>query len=452
MIRICLTNRLSLGLKTITSSLSCLVAAVVLALPVPAQAQVTITSVNPANGATGVSPNTQVVFTFSAPMYTAATMALFSNSTTMFITTASWNANGTVLTCTPMSGFTAGSTIQWSVLGLSASFQPLTGATDGSFSTASGSTSIGTNSFTSFQLLRATEYEQTSAGAPALTTNYPFSFLASANLISNRNATSVTLTLPGGAVSNLDQVIQNNDYWLFYGTNNLTSIEGTFPAGDYTFFVQGTASNQTVTVNFPNNSTMPQPNAPHISNYGAAQAVNPAQDFTLAWDVFQGGTASDYTYVEIYPETGGTVFKTPDYLAPGALTGTSTSVLIPAGTLQANSVYSARVAFYRFASNTNASYATWAGRASATTLKLATTSGASGGTLLLTNIVAGPSAFSFDVRCSASQTFTIFSTTDLSSGVWQSRLTTNPVGTTVHFSDLGASTNAVLFYRAKNGT
>lgn len=33
----------------------------------------------------------------------------------------------------------------------------------------------------------------------------------------------------------------------------------------------------------------PQPNAPQVSNFDAAQSINPSQPFTLTWDAFIGG-------------------------------------------------------------------------------------------------------------------------------------------------------------------
>ena len=35
----------------------------------------------------------------------------------------------------------------------------------------------------------------------------------------------------------------------------------------------------------PKPASMPQPNAPHISNYDAAPNMNPSQAFTLTWDL-----------------------------------------------------------------------------------------------------------------------------------------------------------------------
>src|SRR5690349_20721449 len=137
------------------------------------QAQPTIVSVSPTDGATNVSSTTQVVFTFSEAMYTAATTATFSNLTanTFVFVTPSWNGAGTVLTCTPTSSFGSDSLISWNVFGVSASFQPLSGTTAGTFTTGSGGGSgggSGTNKITSFVVGKIYEYDQTSTAAPTL--------------------------------------------------------------------------------------------------------------------------------------------------------------------------------------------------------------------------------------------------------------------------------------------
>src|SRR5438034_6591609 len=82
------------------------------------QAQPTIVSVVPANGASGVSPSASVVFTFSAAMNTSATDAQFNDGSSGFTnvpTAPSWSAGNTVLTCTATPSFPPNHFIFWSV-------------------------------------------------------------------------------------------------------------------------------------------------------------------------------------------------------------------------------------------------------------------------------------------------------------------------------------------------
>ena len=77
-----------------------------------------------------------------------------------------------------------------------------------------------------------------------------------------------------------------------------------------------------------------------------AQTINPTQPFTLTWDAFSGGTSADYISVGVDDQDSDTIFKTADLGSPNALKGTATSVVIPAGTLQAGSNYNATIGFF----------------------------------------------------------------------------------------------------------
>jgi hypothetical protein len=257
----------------------------------------------------------------------------------------------------------------------------------------------------------------------------------------------VVLTLPTSSISNLTQnPINPGSFFLFSIYTNMTTMETTYPSGNYTFNVKAVTSNQTVTVNFP--STMAQPGAPHVSNYAAAQVVDPTQPFTLTWDAFPGGTAADGINVII-----GDSFTSTNLGNAGALSGTATSIVIPAGTLQPNSNYDGSVGFYRAVTVSNGtSYVTTAFRATITDFTLVTSGGGSGfGPLVLTNAVFALPNFSFNVLCSVSQTVTVEYRTNLSAGTWQTLFTTNSPGNRFHAIAPQAATNRVLFFRARNG-
>jgi hypothetical protein len=421
-----------------------------------AQAQPQIVSVNPTNGATGVASGAQVVFTFSTPMYSAATMALFTNANngSLIYLLGSWSAGNTVLTYTPSPSWPANSTISWGVNGIDSLFNPLVGQTTGSFSTGSGgggSTGTGTNKYTSFLVMKTYSYDQSSAAAPTPDATAPYFFSASTMLASNRTATNIALTVPTtpATLTNLQQnPVRLEQYYMFSVSNNAAGFESAFPQGNYVFNVQAVASNQSVTVALP--VSMQQPNAPHLTNYAAAQAVNPAQPFTLGWDAFTGGTSTDFVYVAV--SLGGTnVYETPSYLlATNALPGTALWTNIPAGTLRSNTTYDASIMFVRAAYVTNnAGYSTSAIRATVTQFPIVTL----GTPLVFTNAVRNGGVFGFDVLCAMGQTFTILSSTNpaLPAAQWSALLTTNSTVTRVHYSDPQSATNRALFYRARNG-
>jgi hypothetical protein len=416
-----------------------------------AVAQPTITMTVPSNGATGVSTSAPVVFTFSTGMDTTATTAQFIDTTTFGSPTVIpvWSMGNTVLTCTPSPAFTIGHTIEWAVSGQDTNGNTLGGTPFGTFTTGTGGGggSSNTNAVTSFVVGKAWEYDQTSASVPLLDTNIPYVFSGVTSLASNRTATTVTLTLPTAGVSNL---VQNFLYpWDFYlaGYNtNLTTYNATFPAGNYIFNVYSNAADQQVTVDLPNYA---QPNAPHVSNWAAAQTINPSLPFTLTWDAFTGGGSTDYVSVVI----GGTLFQTGGFGQTNALHGTATSVTIPAATLSASSNYLADLAFYHAVITTNGNYVTLAYVASVTSFNIST-AGSSAAAPVFTNAAWSGGTFGFNILTSPSQTVTVIYNANLGSAFssWPILLTTNSPGSIFHISDSHSATNKTLFYRARNGS
>ena len=243
------------------------------------QAQPTITSVTPPDGATGVSATTPAVFVFSTAMNTSATYALFNEDTSgdsVFVT-YSWSADGKALTCTPAPSWPANQTIDWAVNGFDISFTPLEGASTGSFTVGGGggNSGSGTNRITTFTIAKIYFYDQTSTAAPFLDGTVSDGFGAATSLASNRTANAVTLTVPGDGMTNLTQNPFSLETFSFFasGTNN-SAFDAAYPSGDYLFDVQASTSNQQVSVTLPSAAAMPQPPAPHVSNFDAAQSVD----------------------------------------------------------------------------------------------------------------------------------------------------------------------------------
>ena len=416
-----------------------------------AQAQPTIVSMVPMDQATGVSPSAAVVFTFSEAMDTDLTEAQFldiNNPFTPLPIVAAWSAGDTVLTCIPSPPFPANRMIIWSVDGENPNGDVLEGTTSGFFTTGtSGGGGSGTNAITTFAIGKLHSYSQTSAGLPTLDPVAPYIFDAVTILSSNRTATNVVLTLPSSSVSDLTQnPFRPESFFLSAYNTNLSTFDLTFPAGDYNFLVKSVSSNQSVKVTLP--AALAQPGAPHVTNYPAAQAVNPAQSFVLGWDPFPGGTASDFILVDI-----GSAYGSPNIGSPGALTGTATSFTIPAGTLEPNINYESNISFYRAVIATNGtSYITSAYRATITHFTLQATGGGAPNPLMLTHPSWTPGDFSFDVVCTNGQTLTVEYADILSSASWKRLVTTNCSGTLIHIVSPQAATNKTLFYRARNGS
>jgi hypothetical protein len=335
--------------------------------------------------------------------------------------------------------------IVWTANGMSATGGTLA-TTAGMFTTAAAGTGCDTNApMLSFTVSKGSMYAQNSTAASALNTNTPYCFLACMSLPCPREATSVSLQLPGGSVPNMVLAYPGHLTLTDCSYTSQSLFESAYPSGNYTFNIQSAASNQQVTVNFP--SSLTQPPAPHLNNYPACQAINPAQPFVLSWDPMTGGTAGDCIYVEIY----GGLFHTPALGETGALNGTATSVTIPAGTLQPNQQYSGCVTFYRYQLFTNgASYLSLTYRASVTEFNLLTASGSGAGSLVLTNPVWSAGVFSFEVTCTNGQALVAEYTTNLATQ-WLPLCSTNSPAQRVRFTDPRAATNKQTFYRVRPG-
>lgn len=388
-------------------------------------------------------------------MDTSATTATFLDATTftLLTTTDVWSAGDTILTCTPIPAFPANRLIFWGVSGSNPNGDPLGGVPGGSFTTGTGSSTggSGTNAITSFSVGKVHHYQQTSPAAATLDPFTPYGFSGAVALASNRSANTITLTNSTTAIYSLFHLPPPQAEIFLLATNftSLSTFDAAFPSGNYSFFVQAN-TNQTVVVNLPDAASQPQPAAPRIINYVAAQIVNPNQPFILAWDAFPGGTASDYIDVDIGIDVNlGSVYGSPNPGLPGALNGTATTFTIPAGTLQPDTVYPSQVGFFRQVGITNANYATAAYRATYTAFNLITGS-AGAASLVLTNAVFDAGSFRFEVVSTNAQTVIVEYRTNLSTGQWQTLLTTNtPLENRFQAVAPQAATNRFLFFRAR---
>jgi hypothetical protein len=438
---------------SLRSSLLCVASACLFGLAPQALAQPSLISTVPADTAQDVSPTTSVVFTFSEPMNVAATTADFSSvvlappfTPVPVPTTATWSVGNTVLTCkaTAPAGFPANSVVTWQLDGENPAGDTL--SESGVFMTGSGGggTGYGTNAITSFVLGKIHQYVSDASGNPVPDPDLPYMFGANVGLASNVIASSITLRLPAGSVSNLTQNFLHKEiYYLAYMDTNLASLNNTFPDGNYSFTVQSTPT-QTVPVTLP--STMQQPNAPKVSNFSALAAVDPTQPFVLSWAPFQGGAPSDFISVNV-----GSLFSTPDVGKVGALSGTATPVTIPAGTLPANSTNSLTIEFYRGAFVTNSSYVTAAYKATISDYDIV----AKGSTpppsdIVLTNVTLTSTGITFEIPPTTATVTVEYNVAPRTTG-WLTLFTTNSLGAPITVSDPVSPSVPARFYRVRSG-
>ncbi|MHB8519423.1 MAG: hypothetical protein ACYDH9_01575 [Limisphaerales bacterium] len=196
----------------------------------------------------------------------------------------------------------------------------------------------------SFHVAKGELFTQTGTSAPTPQGATPYVFSASARLSSPNAATGGSVRLPNATTKVF--TVQSDGLGLpdeAYASQ--TSLDAADPNGSYTVTLNTVHDGtKTITLSLAGNT---YPAAPHLSNFSAAQAITASADFTLSWDAFAGGGATDFVSVHLEDPTSGTAFSSGDPGSPGALNGAATSVVIPANRLQAGHTYQATLTFVK---------------------------------------------------------------------------------------------------------
>jgi hypothetical protein len=298
--------------------------------------------------------------------------------------------------------------------------------------------------YSKFTIAEFAEYKQTNeAGAVPIGSN-SFYFEAAIALASNLTATAAMVTIPNSGPETMNT---NDDRHFSYivATNSFANLTSAFPDGEYAFII----SNNTTSISLPEFTILP--NAPTLTNYDAAQAIDATKDFTLSWVPFSGGTAQDYIDVQLSGENG-VVFKSGELLCPISLDGTASSVLIPANTLVSNQTYEVEIDFVKVLlldTNSIPGDALLAGT-EAVTLTSVSTSAAQVAALTLSNAALVPGGgIQFDLATTPGVTYTVQFNENLSNPLgWTSLLTTDAVATSLSFTNPPPAGTNAGFYRA----
>ncbi len=329
----------------------------------------------PANGAAGVAVTTSVQFLFDQPMQTNTAVAdafrWLGTGLEPARFTYTWSGDGRTLTADYAGDLPPLTPITW-LLNWSGTTRPLTSTAGVPLpaDTYSGVFTTGTAggggedcqpdgipaSWGAYNLVKSAAHQQTSAAAPLPVAEEPFHFTVFVS--SPRNGPQITaasITPPGGAPQNLTAAPFGGFLAFNQSFTQPAALDAAFPAGTYLLrFTQSGQPERQINLPLPASA----PPVPQIANHNAAQAVNPAQDFTLRWNAFTGATAQDGLSLVVTETnlTGGTVvFQAPDFCVPRELPPTATSVVIPAGTLKSNRTYQATLTFFKQGySSTNA--------------------------------------------------------------------------------------------------
>jgi len=321
-----------------------------------------------------------VLFEFSEPMNTVLSVTNsieWSGNVTGTSFVYTWDTTGTRLFANYPPGLPLNSTVMWELNPIGSPMN-LRDAAGNLLPQRNGSLNVGSDSGAGdpdlefFDLLKARLYRQTNNTPEPLDRH--FLFLAT-DLLTYNGVTNGVIEVPNGrqAIPFLEGDIY--DFEAEYVTQ--AQLDSFFPDGSYQVRFD-TVNDGTRTFTF-NLSGIAYPNPPTVTNYTAAQAIEPADPFVLGWDAFTGGTAGDFVSVEIYSadtDQEFEIFYTPGVGEPGALDGTSTSVTIPAYRLAPGRVYEALVVFVKSAGTDTTTYPGVigaAGFATATLVELRTT-------------------------------------------------------------------------------
>lgn len=275
--------------------------------------------------------NGNIAFTFSEPMATNIAIA-WSNAPYTF--SYSWSADRTTLFIINPASFQANVTLGYTLNQSGSGFRDLAGNMLGIYG---GQVTIGSDiaspDIHEYVVAKAREFEQTNATAVLPRTGKsPYYFFAEIGQSSFVMVTNATLLRPGGAT---DVLGFDGDYYeMESGFADEASLNAAYPQGAYTLTANTVHDGtRALPLTLPANNF---PNAPRVSNFAAAQAINPAQPFTLTWDAFSGGTTNDFIMIEIRelidPDYDRDMWQSPDIGEPGQLNGLSNSVVIPANT------------------------------------------------------------------------------------------------------------------------
>jgi len=163
-----------------------------------------------------------------------------------------------------------------------------------------------------------------------------FVFMSFAEPNHSDSLTNATITPPGGTPITLESEFEE-DFNYKQSFVSQSTLDGAFPNGDYTLVTGGLKDGvKTNSLILTGNG---YPGTPQLSNFSAAQAIDPTADFTLTWNAISGATAEDYLSVEISDCQDEHVLSTSAPGKVGALSGTNTSLLIPARTLRPGQLY-----------------------------------------------------------------------------------------------------------------
>ncbi len=137
-----------------------------------------------------------------------------------------------------------------------------------------------------------------------------------------------------------------------FASQSLLDVE--FPNGDYAFVTVGARDGERT--NYLALLNDGYPSTPQLSNFDAAQAIDPTADFSLEWGNLSAATPVDFLSIEIEDCAGQHLFSTPGPGRPDALNGTATNHVILARSLRPGQSYKVKLLAAHFSTFDTNSY------------------------------------------------------------------------------------------------
>jgi len=183
----------------------------------------------------------------------------------------------------------------------------------------------------------------------------PFLSEVSADTPDTSKITSINVTPPTGPTFSLTENEFSDGFEATTGYWSLGKMNDGIPNGDYTLefnTVNDGLKSVTLTLDGDDYLALTK-----FTGFAANKSIDHTIAKTFTWAPISNGTANDWIFFEIEDEFGDTVYESPEPGEIGALSGSSTSAIVPAGTLSAGTTYTANLALVRPV-DTNEDYAT----------------------------------------------------------------------------------------------
>ena len=204
-----------------------------------------------------------------------------------------------------------------------------------------------------FGAVKGQHWMQTNSG-PAVAdggSNYIFMSFAEPN--GPESLLSASITPPGGTPISLEGGFEDGfDFKALFASQG--TLDAAFPSGDYAVVTEGVHDGSKT--NYLLITGDAYPGTPLLSNFTAAQAIDPTADFTLTWGAIANANADDYLSVEIVDCQDEHVLSTSPPGKEDALKGTATNFVIHARTLRPGQQYKLKLFVVHFTTFDTNSY------------------------------------------------------------------------------------------------